>query len=124
MARRIFKRFPEARQVDKETPYNERRKMGHFSWASSLTSDQVIINLYVVHKVCEQYQNITLPSFRNMYFLYKLKQVIQLCNVRINLLKFMEPRIALKTFLFFFSFIFVSVEGCVSKASFFFSDQI
>lgn len=50
MARQIFKRFPEARQVDKETPYNERRKMGHFSWTSSLTSDQVIVNLYVVHK--------------------------------------------------------------------------
>ena len=52
MARQIFKRFPEARQVDKETPYNERRKMGHFSWTSSQTSDQVIVNLYVVHKVC------------------------------------------------------------------------
>lgn len=52
VARRIFKRFPEARQVDKETPYNERRKMGHFSWTCSLTSDQVVINLYVVHKVC------------------------------------------------------------------------
>lgn len=73
MARRIFKRFPEARQVDKETPYNERRKMGHFSWTSSLTSDQVIINLYVVHKVCEKYHNISsyLPSER---FLLQLKQ--------------------------------------------------
>ncbi|KAL9989607.1 hypothetical protein ACROYT_G004174, partial [Oculina patagonica] len=50
VARQIFKRFPEARQVDKETPYNERRKMGHFSWTASLASEQIIVNLYVVHK--------------------------------------------------------------------------
>lgn len=54
MARRLFKRFPEARQVDKETPYNERRKMGHFTWTASLSSQQIIVNLYVVHKVCKR----------------------------------------------------------------------
>lgn len=50
VARQLFKNFPEARLVDKKTPYNERRKMGHFSWTSSASSEKIIVNLYVVHK--------------------------------------------------------------------------
>ena len=52
--RKILKEFPEAKQVDKETPYNERRKMGHFSWAVSKSLEKVVVNLYVVHKVSKQ----------------------------------------------------------------------
>lgn len=55
VARQLFKNFPEARLVDKKTPYNERRKMGHFSWTSSASSEKIIVNLYVVHKVCNNY---------------------------------------------------------------------
>ncbi|PFX28118.1 uncharacterized protein LOC111326621 [Stylophora pistillata] len=50
VARQLLKNFPEARQVDRKTPYNERRKMGHFSWTSSASSEKTIVNLYVVHK--------------------------------------------------------------------------
>ncbi|XP_068739961.1 uncharacterized protein [Montipora capricornis] len=49
-AREILKKFPEARHADKQTPYNERRKMGHFSWAKSKSLDKTVVNLYVVHK--------------------------------------------------------------------------
>ena len=50
-----MKEFPEARQVDKETPYNERRKMGHFSWTVSKSLEKVVVNLYVVHKVSKHF---------------------------------------------------------------------
>ena len=50
-AREVLKNFPEARQTDKQTPFNERKKMGHFSWAISKSLEKIIVNLYVVHKV-------------------------------------------------------------------------
>ena len=51
-AKSVFRRFPEARQVDKTTPFNDRRKMGYLSWtAGSADENQVIVILYVVHKV-------------------------------------------------------------------------
>ncbi|XP_029180106.2 uncharacterized protein LOC114947635 [Acropora millepora] len=49
-AREVLKNFPEARQTDKQTPFNERKKMGHFSWAISKSLEKIIVNLYVVHK--------------------------------------------------------------------------
>lgn len=62
VARKVFKEFPEARQVDKQTPYNERRKMGHFSWTTSKSLEKIIVNFYVVHKVskCSFYENTSL----------------------------------------------------------------
>ncbi|XP_031568937.1 uncharacterized protein LOC116303521 [Actinia tenebrosa] len=48
----IYKTFPAASDVNKATPYNDRRKMGHFSWSlvNNGDKDQLIVNLYVVHK--------------------------------------------------------------------------
>ena len=76
VARKIFKEFPEARQVDKETPYNERRKMGHFSWTINESSEKLIVNFYVVHKVCKH------------FLLYKHSNLTQQlkCMTQINLL--------------------------------------
>lgn len=50
-----MKEFPEARQADKETPYNERRKMGHFSWTISKSLEKTVVNLYIVHKVSKDF---------------------------------------------------------------------
>ena len=52
-ARGVYKQYPEARQIDRDTPYNDRRKMGQFSWTATEVLDrkQVIVNVYVVHKV-------------------------------------------------------------------------
>lgn len=49
----IYKTFPAASEVNKSTLYNDRRKMGHFTWALVNNGDkeQLIVNLYVVHKV-------------------------------------------------------------------------
>ena len=62
VARKVFKEFPEARQVDKQTPYNERRKMGHFSWTTSKSLEKIIVNFYVVHKVSKCFFMKTSPS--------------------------------------------------------------
>ena len=58
-AKSVYKRFPEVKTVDKMTPFNDRRKMGHLSWTLSQCSpvkDQVLVNLYVVHKVHVQFK--------------------------------------------------------------------
>jgi hypothetical protein len=50
----IYKQYPAVSDVNKSTPYNDRRKMGHFSWVLNHNAedmDQLIINLYVAHKV-------------------------------------------------------------------------
>lgn len=72
VARKIFKEFPEARQVDKETPYNERRKMGHFSWTINESSEKLIVNFYVVHKVCKHF-----PLYKHFTPAQQLKCVTQ-----------------------------------------------
>ena len=53
LARNLYKLYPRAREVDRCTPYNDRRKMGHFSWIATdmFDKEQVIVNVYAVHKV-------------------------------------------------------------------------
>ena len=46
----IHKKFPKLAKLDQDTPYNDRKKLGHFCWLIT-ESDQLIIILYIIYKV-------------------------------------------------------------------------
>lgn len=45
----IHTKFPNSTKLDQDTPYNDRKKLGHFCWLTT-ESDQLIVILYVIHK--------------------------------------------------------------------------